>query len=461
MSTWLVDKTSALLDRKVDRRGFLRRAALVGTALVASPLKFTMQPVSAYAAICSCSGSSCNCSDLCCDGYTEFCCTLTGENGCPPGSTAAGWWKADGSGFCTVGGVSQPRYYIDCNASCNGCTCGGSGLCSRSCASCNCECGNKSCKNRKACCTSFRYGQCGNDVTCLGPIICRVITCTPPWVWDSSCSTTSATDNNTRFHDAPCLHRSINYPALPGVYTAGNWTLKNGNATASPNTNFSYGLSNEIPVMGDWNGDGTRTPGVVRNSRFGRLGDEVLWWRLKNSVGGGQPDLIFSYGRPGDIPIVGDWNGSGVETVGVIRGNEFRLRNANGTGEPDNVFTFGQVGDQFIVGDWNGDGVATPGYVRNGTWYLRNSNSAGQPDIVFNYGLPTDTPIVGDWDGNGSDTPGVIRNGTTWLLRNGNWTGGANISLEMPPGTPVIWSASPTAMPELPVPETDDGTRLI
>ncbi|MDH5421001.1 MAG: hypothetical protein OEY55_04260, partial [Acidimicrobiia bacterium] len=282
-----------------------------------------------------------------------------------------------------------------------------------------------------------------------------------PWVWDSSCSTTSATDNNTRFHNAPCLQNSTNYPSLPGVYNAGNWSLKNGIETSSPSTNFSFGLTDEIPVVGDWNGDGTRTPGVVRNSRFGRLGDEVLWWRLKNSAGGGSPDLIFSYGEPGDIPIVGDWNGSGVETVGVIRGNQFRLRNANATGEPDYVFTFGQVGDQFVVGDWNGDGVATPGYFRNGTWYLRNTNTAGQPDLVFNFGLATDTPIVGDWDGNGSDTPGVIRGGTTWMLRNGNWTGGANVTLEMPTGTPVVWSASPTALPDLPEPENDDGTWLV
>ena len=28
--------------------------------------------------------SSCECGSLCCDGYTEFCCTMTGSNTCPP-----------------------------------------------------------------------------------------------------------------------------------------------------------------------------------------------------------------------------------------------------------------------------------------------------------------------------------------------------------------------------------------
>ena len=248
---------------------------------------------------------------------------------------------------------------------------------------------------------------------------------------------------------------------LPGVFNDGAWTLKYGTDADSPTTKFSYGTAGEIPVAGDWNGDGTRTPGVVRNSRFGRLGDEALFWRLRNSSGAGEPDNIFSYGKPGDIPIVGDWNGSGVETVGVIRGNEFRLRNANATGQPDTVFTFGEVGDQFVVGDWNGDGVTSPGYVRDGMWYLRNSNSAGPVDIEpFAYGEATDVAIAGDWDGNGSDTPGVIRDGTTWLLRNGNWAGWVNVTVEMPPGTPVVWSAGSVAMPELPEPEPSE-TYLI
>ncbi len=461
MSTWLVDKGVTLLDRTVSRRGFLRRVALVGSALAAAPAKFILQPVSAYAAICSCSGQSCDCSDLCCDGYTEFCCTLTGQNACPPGSRAAGWWKADGSGFCDVDGAPKPRYYLDCNASCNGCGCGSSGVCSLSCASCNCECGNRDCGNRKACCTLFRYGQCGNDERCLGPIICRVVTCTPPWVWDATCSTTSATDNNTRFHDRPCLHPSLNYPALPAVFDEGTWTLKTGLDAGDPTTTFSYGTAGEVPVAGDWNSDGSRTPGTVRNQRFGRIRDDALWWRLRNDVGSGTPSYVFGYGEPGDIPITGDWVGNGVETIGVIRGNEFRLRNTNGSGPADILFTFGSPGDQFVVGDWNGDGVATPGYFRNGTWYLRNSNSSGSPDIVFDYGQAGDVPVVGDWNGNGVTTPGVVRNGTTWLLRMSNTSGGSQATVEMPAGIPVVWKAGATALPDLPVDPPADGTRLV
>src|SRR5688500_9106645 len=111
MSVALVNAVSGALGRRTDRRGFLSRSAMAGTAAVVAPAKFLLEPVSAYAAVCSCSGSACDCGSRCCDGYTEFCCTITGSNTCPTGTLAAGWWKADAPGLCG----SAPRYYIDCN----------------------------------------------------------------------------------------------------------------------------------------------------------------------------------------------------------------------------------------------------------------------------------------------------------------------------------------------------------
>ncbi len=74
--TSVLDRTVGFLADRLDRRGFLGKAAVVGSAVVTSPLEFGLKPNSAYAAICNCSGSSCVCGSPCCDGYTEFCCTL-------------------------------------------------------------------------------------------------------------------------------------------------------------------------------------------------------------------------------------------------------------------------------------------------------------------------------------------------------------------------------------------------
>jgi hypothetical protein len=197
-----LDRTVGFLADKLDRRGFMGKAAVVGSAVVAAPLEFALRPRTAYAAVCNCNGSSCQCGSLCCDGYTEFCCTLTGANACPPGTITAGWWKVDGSQFC--GGAA--RYYLDCNAQCGTCGCGSNGVCAGTCSGTGCGCARGSCNNRKAGCTRFRYGQCNQQVRCVGPIVCRVVTCRPPWQFDPACGTSSRTDNATRNHDRPCLN---------------------------------------------------------------------------------------------------------------------------------------------------------------------------------------------------------------------------------------------------------------
>jgi hypothetical protein len=186
MSQWLAEKGSAVLQSRTSRRGFLVRGALAGTALAVSPLRYLLRPVTAYAAICGCAGSDCNCGSACCDGYTEFCCAVNdGRNACPPGTFEAGWWRADGSDYC-----DGPRYYTDCNARC------GSNACS-------CGCAGDDCGNRRACCNVFRYGQCNQQIDCYGAIACRVVTCTPPYEL-FNCDSTTLWDDSTANHTSSC-----------------------------------------------------------------------------------------------------------------------------------------------------------------------------------------------------------------------------------------------------------------
>ena len=52
-----------------------------------------------------------------------------------------------------------------------------------------------------------------------------------------------------------------------------------------------------------------------------------------------------------------------------------------------------------VIGDWNNDGIDTIGVYRNAQFLLRNSNTIGFADIVFALGNPGDMPIAGNWDG--------------------------------------------------------------
>lgn len=215
----LAERIASFMERRVDRRGVLRKGAMAGTALAVAPATFALRPGSAYAAVCARNA-------LCNDGYTEFCCTITGANQCPPGTALGGWWKVDGSNFCGGG----PRYYMDCNAGCGGCGCGANGICPGGCSGTPCGCANGDCNNRKAGCTGFRYGQCNQGIACLGPIVCRVVTCTEPWRLDGTCTTAARTDNATRYHSRPCLEVDAmgnvdSLTVVPGGVRVTGWAI--------------------------------------------------------------------------------------------------------------------------------------------------------------------------------------------------------------------------------------------
>jgi hypothetical protein len=157
----------------------------------------------------------------------------------------------------------------------------------------------------------------------------------------------------------------------------------------------------------------------------------------------------YRWGRTGDIPVVGNWDGDGTQTVGVVRpnagldSNHFLLRNSDG-GVVD--FWYGRHGDRLLVGDWDGDGTFTPAAVRAGVWSLRDSNSSGPADATVSFGRSGDRYLAGDWDGDGTWTPGLLRSGTRWYLKDSFTGGAAGIGLaKQTPGTPVVgdWDNRP------------------
>jgi chitodextrinase len=227
-----------------------------------------------------------------------------------------------------------------------------------------------------------------------------------------------------------------------GVFRPSNGALylKNTNTTGFADIQINYGIAGDVPIVGDWDGDGTVTIGIYRNGSF----------YLRNSNTIGFADLVFPFGMPGDQPIAGDWNGDGIDTIGVYRSSTgtFYLRNSNSTGTPDATFSLGIPGDVGIAGDWNGDGRDTTGVFRpsNGAIYLKNQNTTGFADIQINYGIAGDSPITGDWNDDGVDTIGVYRNGT-FYLRNENTIGFADIvfALGVPGDVPIAgnWDGQP------------------
>jgi hypothetical protein len=239
----------------------------------------------------------------------------------------------------------------------------------------------------------------------------------------------------------------------PAIVHDGTWYLRASLSTGVATSTFRYGRPGDIPVMGDWDGDGDDTVGVVRFT--GPPGGPFQYsWFLRDSNGGGAATIApFVFGdvrfvavdQLGTIPVVGDWDGDGDDTVGVLQyagaldgPMRWNLRNSNSAGVPDLTFTYSRGRDVPVAGDWDGDGDDTVGVVREpNRWLLRNSNSGGVANLSFSYGSGSflELPVVGDWNGDGSSTPAVLRNNPAtdesggfevWLFRNSNSTGSAD-----------------------------------
>ncbi len=193
-------------------------------------------------------------------------------------------------------------------------------------------------------------------------------------------------------------------PYSPVSVSGYTWKYRSSNNCGGPTTPvFDYGSPGDIFVVGDWNGDGYHSQGVARP------GGGTITWFLRNSRTSGNPDFTpFAYGSigEGDIPVVGDWDGNGTWTIGVFRNYTWLLRNTNGPGNPDIVVSYGSMGDTPVPGKWKAISAGQPmtiGVVRLAAsgylqWWLRDSNTGGDPTIpVFEYGGYDARPLSGDY----------------------------------------------------------------
>ena len=124
-------------------------------------------------------------------------------------------------------------------------------------------------------------------------------------------------------------------------------------------------------------------------------------------------DHVFHFGTAIDIPVAGDWNGDGISTIGVFRDGVWHL-DMDGDGrwsDGDVVTEFGGKGDKPVVGDFNGDGVDDIGVCRDGHWRLdlNGNRSMDAKDKLFTLGKEGMLPVVGDFNGDGIDEVGIYR----------------------------------------------------
>lgn len=174
-------------------------------------------------------------------------------------------------------------------------------------------------------------------------------------------------------------------------------------------SNFVSPAVGDLPVTGDWVGDGPTAVGIFRNGS---------WFLDANGngtfdgCGAGQPDRCATFGQAGDRPFAVRAAGTTDfrSHVGVMRPNGDWFFDANGNGAWDGCGVDfcghfgGQTGDQPAIGSWGSTGVfATQskiGIFRSGNWILDKNGDGSQSacgiDTCINgFGVPSATAVTG------------------------------------------------------------------
>ena len=206
---------------------------------------------------------------------------------------------------------------------------------------------------------------------------------------------------------------------LQTTYVEG-WDVREAFGLLSPGFTISTartGGAGAQPLVGDWDGDGVDQPGWFRNGRVS----------LAMTGSSGPWVSRFRYGTAGDVAVVGDWDGDGDDDLGVFRNGSWLLRNGFAADGAPTTIAFGATGDKPVVGSWNGTTTGI-GVVRGTRWLLRDTVTAGPTQRSFRYGRASDVPVVGHWKGTARTGIGVERAGR-WLLRNRLSGGRAGIAV--------------------------------
>lgn len=190
-----------------------------------------------------------------------------------------------------------------------------------------------------------------------------------------------------------------------GVYRPSTKTflLRRTATSGPPELTFSIpdASTTAAPLIGDWNGDGIDTPALIDGETI------YLWDRwhnisLANAVRKLWNQFPYYYG-------VADWNIDGLSEFtsheNILGQTRFHREIYDFT--PEYLYTFGAADGRAIFGDWNADGVITEARYLPTSSTFRITNQLAQDTVTVDatrvLGPPNSRPFAGDWDGSGQD----------------------------------------------------------
>ena len=201
------------------------------------------------------------------------------------------------------------------------------------------------------------------------------------------------------------------------------WRPTNGyfyvlGGTGSQQTFFQWGQSGDVPIAGDFDGDGKTDFSVYRQTNG-------VWWVTRSSD---NTYYAVQFGQSCtpptgcDIPVVADFDGDGKADITVWRNSNttfYTIRSSDATLQTS---TFGTTGATPVPADYDGDGKADYALKSGTNWIILNSASCNSATscnpVTISWQLSSDIPVPNDYDGDGKVDIAVWRDATgDWLIR--------------------------------------------
>ncbi len=192
---------------------------------------------------------------------------------------------------------------------------------------------------------------------------------------------------------------------VPGDYDADGkndiaiWRPSNGHYYVLRSSNNTlqtrqWGRMGDTPVVGDFDGDHITDFVVVRPDQAGE--PNLVWFMLQSNFGFGF-GLFTRWGLPGDIPVPGDYDGNGKSDIAIFRPTTglwgtipSNAQNAINTARTG--VQWGVAGDIPQPADYDGDLKTDFAVFRpsSNTWFIRNSSN--NTATITPFGTTGDTP---------------------------------------------------------------------
>jgi len=184
------------------------------------------------------------------------------------------------------------------------------------------------------------------------------------------------------------------------------------------------GMTNDIPVPGDYLNEGSKRIAVFRPSNG--------YWYIKGKGekdwGASAGNMLLQCGMRGDVPVPGDYNGDGIVDIAVWRPS-VGYWYIKGKGTSHWALSSGNIGVQCgtrgdvpVPMDYFNEGRLRLAVWRpsNGVWYIKGDNrmlhwNQSSGNIALQCGSSGDIPVPGDYFGDG-----IVRL-AVWRPSNGVW----------------------------------------